>query len=197
MRLGGRDSTWLLWLAIIAVLLFLVVSPFIYLVATSFTVEGGSGFTLDNYSAAYGRERYVQALINSLELGTGAALLAGVFAIPLAWGVSRTNMPGRGFVRMMVLATFITPPYTGAVAWILLAGPNAGWLNRLFMFVTGAEAGPFNIYSFSGLVTVIALYSYPYVFIFTAAELDLVSSEMEDAANILGRSEEHTSELQS
>ena len=186
MRLGGRDSTWLLWLAIIAVLLFLVVSPFIYLVATSFTVEGGSGFTLDNYSAAYGRERYVQALINSLELGTGAALLAGVFAIPLAWGVSRTNMPGRGFVRMMVLATFITPPYTGAVAWILLAGPNAGWLNRIFMWITGTDAGPFNIYSFPGLVTIIALYSFPYIFIFTTAALELVSSEMEDAANILG-----------
>ena len=186
MRLGGRDSTWVLWLAIIAVLLFLVVSPFIYLVATSFTVEGGSSFTLDNYSAAYGRERYVQALINSLELGTGAALLAGVFAIPLAWGVSRTNMPGRGFVRMMVLATFITPPYTGTVAWILLAGPNAGWLNRIFMSITGADAGPFNIYSFPGLVTVIALYSFPYIFIFTTAALELVSSEMEDAANILG-----------
>ena len=95
-------------------------------------------------------------------------------------------MPGRGFARMLVLATFITPPYTGAVAWILLAGPNAGWLNRFFMMVTGAEAGPFNIYSFTGLAVVIALYSFPYIFIFTTAALELVSSEMEDAANILG-----------
>ena len=87
---------------------------------------------------------------------------------------------------MLVLMTFITPPYTGAVAWILLAGPNAGWLNRFFMLVTGAEAGPFNIYSFTGLALVIALYSFPYIFIFTTAALELVSSEMEDAANILG-----------
>jgi iron(III) transport system permease protein len=85
-----------------------------------------------------------------------------------------------------VLATFITPPYTGAVAWILLAGPNAGWLNRAFTFVTGMESGPFNIYSFPGLVFIIALYSFPYIFIFTSAALELVSSEMEDAANILG-----------
>jgi iron(III) transport system permease protein len=185
-RLNGRDSSWLLWLAIIATLLFLVVSPFVYLVMTSFTAEGTGGFTFDNYAAAYGRERYVQALINSLELGAGAALLAGALAVPLAWGVSRTNMPGRGFVRMLVLATFITPPYTGTVAWILLAGPNAGWLNKFYVLVTGADAGPFNIYSFPGLVTVIALYSFPYIFIFTTAALELVSSEMEDAANILG-----------
>jgi iron(III) transport system permease protein len=180
------DPTWLLWAAIIAVLLFLVVSPFIELVLSSFRSASGGGFTFANYATAYGRERYVQALINSLELGACAALLAGVFAIPLAWAVSRTNMPGRGFVRMAVLATFITPPYTGAVAWILLAGPNAGWLNRAFTFVTGAESGPFNIYSFPGLVFIIALYSFPYIFIFTSAALELVSSEMEDAANILG-----------
>ncbi len=185
-RLNAFDPTWLLWLAIIAVLLFLVVSPFVYLVVTSFQNEKTGAFTFANYGIAYGRQRYVDALLNSLQLGAGAALLAGAFAVPLAWAVSRTNMPGRGFVRMMVLATFITPPYTGAVAWILLAGPNAGWLNRIYVMLTGAEAGPFNIYSFPGLVVVIALYSFPYIFIFTNAALELVSSEMEDAANILG-----------
>ncbi len=185
-RAGSFDSTWLLWIAIIAVLLFLVVSPFIYLVITSFQTERTGEFTFANYATAYGRARYIDALLNSLKLGVVSALLAGVFAVPLAWAVARTNMPGRGFTRMLVLATFITPPYTGAVAWILLAGPNAGWLNRFYMLATGAEAGPFNIYSFTGLAVVIALYSFPYIFIFTTAALELVSSEMEDAANILG-----------
>jgi iron(III) transport system permease protein len=182
----GFDASWILWIGLIAVLLFLVVSPFFHLLITSFRSEKTGAFTFANYAAAYGRDRYVQALFNSLELGACAALLAGVFAVPLAWAVSRTDMPGRGLVRALVLATFITPPYTGAVAWILLAGPNAGWLNRIYVFLTGAEAGPFNIYSFPGLVVVIALYSYPYIFIFTTAALELVSSEMEDAANILG-----------
>ena len=186
-RAVSFDSTWLIWIAIIAVLLFLVVSPFIYLVITSFTAEKTGGFTFANYLAAYGRARYVDALLNSLKLGGAAAALAGLFAIPLAWAVARTDMPGRGLTRMLVLVTFITPPYTGAVAWILLAGPNAGWLNRFYMLVTGAEAGPLNIYSFTGLAVVIALYSFPYIFIFTTAALELVSSEMEDAANILGQ----------
>lgn len=185
-RTSRFDSTWLLWIAIIAVLLFLVVSPFVYLVITSFQAERTGDFTFANYATAYGRARYVDALFNSLQLGAVSALLAGAFAVPLAWAVARTNMPGRGLTRMLVLATFITPPYTGAVAWILLAGPNAGWLNRFYMMVTGAEAGPFNIYSFTGLAVVIALYSFPYIFIFTTAALELVSSEMEDAANILG-----------
>lgn len=185
-RTSSFDASWLLWIAIIAVLLFLVVSPFVYLVITSFQAERTGDFTLSNYATAYGRARYVEALFNSLKLGAVSASLAGIFAVPLAWAVARTNMPGRGLTRMLVLATFITPPYTGAVAWILLAGPNAGWLNRFYMMATGAEAGPFNIYSFTGLAVVIALYSFPYIFIFTTAALELVSSEMEDAANILG-----------
>ena len=73
MRLGGWDATWLLWIAIIAVLLFLVVSPFVYLVVTSFTGERTGGFTLSNYAVAYGRARYVEALFNSLKLGASAA----------------------------------------------------------------------------------------------------------------------------
>ena len=81
------DSTWLIWIAIIAVLLFLVVSPFIYLVVTSFTAEKTGDFTFANYATAYGRARYIDALMNSLKLGArgggsgrrlrGAARLGG------------------------------------------------------------------------------------------------------------------------
>ncbi len=95
-------------------------------------------------------------------------------------------MPGKAFVRLMVFAAFVTPPYLGAIGWILLAGPNSGWLNKVWMALTGAEHGIFNIYSMTGLILVIAVTSFPYTFVFTSSALDLVSSEMEDAANILG-----------
>ena len=54
------------------------------------------------------------------------------------------------------------------------------------MAVTGAQSGFVNIFSFGGLVFVTALYAFPYIFVFTADALELVSSEMEEAANILG-----------
>src|SRR5206468_11893166 len=86
----------------------------------------------------------------------------------------------------MVFGAFIIPPCLGAIGWILLAGPNAGWLNKVWIALTGAEHGIFNVYSMTGLIVVVAVTSFPYVFVFTSAALDLVSSEMEDAANILG-----------
>lgn len=178
-------SAWV-WLLAIMVLLFLVVNPLLRLLIVSFQQPDTGAFTLANYAAAYSRSRYVDALGNSLLLGVSAASLCLLFGLPLAWALSRTDMPGKGLVWVSILGTFIIPPYLGAVGWILLAGPNAGWLNRLVVALTGMDKGPFNIYSMPGLVFVVGCYSFPYVFVFTKSALDLVSSEMEDAANILG-----------
>jgi iron(III) transport system permease protein len=189
-RIGGRtwgfDPLLLLWLLLAAALLFLVVNPLFRLVQTSLEDATTGGFTLMNYVAAYSRPRYITAMLNSLRLGATVTVLCLAFALPMAWAVARTDMPCKGLVRMLVLGAFVTPPYLGAIGWILLAGPNAGWLNRAWMAMTGAQEGLFNIYSFEGLAFNIAIYSFPYLFIFTSAALELVSSEMEDAANILG-----------
>src|SRR6266699_3260537 len=185
-RLSRFEPSMLLWLAMIAVLVFLVASPMVRLVVSSFQEAETGRLTLANYSEAYGNLRQLQALLNSLELGIGVALLAGVFGVPIAWAISRTDMPAKSFVRLMVFGAFITPPYLGAIGWILLAGPNAGWLNKAWMALSGAEHGIFNVYSMTGLIVVVAVTSFPYVFVFTSSALDLVSSEMEDAANILG-----------
>ena len=184
MRWRHRDRSLLLWVLIAGVLLALVVNPLVRLLWAS--VHGAAGFTLDNYVTAYSRWRYLEALGNSLVLGLAVGLLCIVFGVPMAWAVSRTDMPGKGLVWAAVLGTFIVPSYLSAVAWILLAGPNAGWLNRGWMALTGAAAGPFNVYSMSGLVLVIAASSFPYMFVFTRSALDLISSEMEDAATTLG-----------
>jgi iron(III) transport system permease protein len=184
-RLRNMDRSWWVWALAIAVLVVLVVNPLVRLFVVSFQDADGA-FTLSNYAAAYGRTRHVDALLNSLTLGLSAATLCLIFGVPMAWALSRTDMPFKGLIWISILGTFIIPPYLGAVGWILLAGPNAGWLNRAFMALTGVESGPFNIYSMTGLVLVVACYSFPYVFVFTKSALDLISSEMEDAANILG-----------
>ncbi|WP_233870628.1 ABC transporter permease [Paraburkholderia adhaesiva] len=176
----------LLWLAVGAVLVFLVAYPLLQLVSASLQDPQTGRLSFANYRLAYGSMRNLRALLNSLELGVGVALLSAVLGVPLAWANSRTDMPARSFVRLMVLGAFVTPPYLSAISWILLAGPNSGWLNRTWMTVTGTPHGVFNIYSMTGLIVVVAAASYPYVFVFTSSALDLVSSEMEDAANILG-----------
>ena len=48
--------------------------------------------------------------------------------------------------------------------------------------LTGAAQGPFDIYTFWGLALVIAFYTFPLVFVFVSSSLDLIASEVEDAA---------------
>ena len=186
LRARAFDPLIFLWILLAAILVFLVVNPLFQLVNTSLQEVDTGNFTLMNYVTAYSRPRYLTAMWNSVRLGFTLTAICLAFAVPMAWAVSRTDMPCKGLIRLLVLGAFITPPYLGAIGWILLAGPNSGWLNRVWMGLTGAEEGLFNIYSFEGLAFNIAVYSFPYIFIFTSAALDVVSSEMEDAANILG-----------
>ena len=188
-RRSFRVEPWtLIWVGATLILLFLVVAPMLRLLISSFQSTDSGAFTLENYVTAYGNQRRLIGLGNSLLYGGAVVLVSIGFAVPLAWAVARTDMPGKGVVRATVLGAFITPSYLGAIGWILLAGPNAGWINRAWKTVTGADTGLFDVYSFAGLVLVTALYAFPYIFVFTADALDRVSSEMEEAAHILGMS---------
>jgi iron(III) transport system permease protein len=182
----GFNWTLLLWIALAVILAFIVVNPILRLIVVSFEDPDSGAFTLANYITAYGRARHIEALLNTVMMGGAVAVLCTIFAVPLAWACSRTDMPGRTFVRLTVLGAFITPPYLGAVGWILLAGPNSGWLNKIWMSLTGSEQGIVDVFSFYGLVLIMAINLYFFIFVFVSAALDMVSSEMEDAANILG-----------
>ena len=186
-RTPGRFADPAYWLFVILImgLVVLVANPILRLFWDSLHTADGH-LSLQSYVSALGRARHLQALLNSLYLGAAVTLLALALGVPLALAVSRTNMPARGFTHLSVLAAFVMPNFLGAIAWILLAGPNAGWINRLWVSIFGGEKGPFNIFSFWGLAFVIALYTYPLIYVFTKSALDLVSTELEDAAAIHG-----------
>jgi iron(III) transport system permease protein len=180
------DSMVILWIMLALLLMFLVINPLCRLIIDSFRQVGGTDFTLANYVAAFSRARHIQAVINTLWMASFASLIAVAMAVPLAWAVSRTDMPGRDWAHASVIAAFIIPTFLGAIGWMLLAGPNAGWLNRIFVGVFGTATGPFNIFSFSGLCFVIGIYAFPLIYVFTRSALDLISTEMEEAAAVHG-----------
>src|SRR6476469_8022048 len=98
------DSARALWLALAAILVLLVILPLIQLLLISVQVPGlnGAGFTLANYGRAFGRLRYLVGFENSFFLGVSVATFCLLLAVPMAWAVARTNMPGKQFVRLMV-----------------------------------------------------------------------------------------------
>jgi iron(III) transport system permease protein len=165
----------------------LVILPLSWLIYYGFTNNAGS-FTLDNFVRLATDSTFSDPLLATLLIAVSVSIICFFVAAPLGWLVARTDMPFRRTVRILVMASFVTPPFLGAIAWELLAAPNSGLLNQLFRDITGAEAGThlFNIYSLTGLIFVIACYTFPYVFVLVANALDRIPGELEDASTILG-----------
>ena len=74
-RLRFADPSMILWLLLIAMLVFLIASPMVRLVVSSFQEPETGRLTLQNYVEAYGRARHLQALWNTLQFGAGVAVL--------------------------------------------------------------------------------------------------------------------------
>ncbi len=180
------DLSLLVWVAAGIVLAAMVLVPLAWIVLGSLQSDVDSSWTLANYREGFSRTIYLEPIRNSFVLASVVAMSAVVVGTGLAWAVSRTDMPWRGVIRSLVFAAFVTPSFLGAIAWIFLAAPNSGWLNRGWVALTGAQHGPFNIYTFNGAMFVIALYSYPYAFTFVASALELIPSELERSAALLG-----------
>jgi iron(III) transport system permease protein len=183
---GAHDLSAPVWILSAVILTVLVVLPLGWVFARS--LQGTAGLTLDNYQAIVTDGRYFRAIVNTLYVAVGVAALTVAVGAAMGWLVARTDLPLRGWIRTLTLASFVTPPFLGAFAWEMLAGPNAGLLNNAYRFLTGSRGYLINIYSLGGLTFVIALYAFPYVFIIITNALQAVSAEMEEAASLLGAS---------
>lgn len=166
------------------VMLVLVVLPLLSLVWGSVSADGR--FTLTHFREALGSRLYVQALRNSLVLGLWTAALSVAVGLPLAWAVSRTNVPGKRLIHLTAVVSYLTPPYLTAIAFVNLFSPNAGLVNRFVRDVLGMPALTFNVFSMAGLVLVTVLHTFPFVYLLAASALQSVDSSMEESAQILG-----------
>jgi iron(III) transport system permease protein len=170
-----------------ACMIVLIVMPLSWLAIYSVT-DKANHLTLQNFVTLFTDPDFLDPLLTTAIIATTSAAICCAVAAPMGWLVSRTDMPGRQFIRALVTASFVTPPFLGAVAWELLAAPNSGLLNQLYRLVTGAAADDhlFNIYSMTGIIFVISCYTFPFVFVLVANALDNMPGELEDASAILG-----------
>jgi iron(III) transport system permease protein len=188
-RRFGFDLSKPVLLLFAAVLCVLIVMPLSWLVYYAFTDKNGA-FSVANFGRLVTDADFLDPLLTTFTLATLSAIICCAVAAPMGWLVARTDMPLRRTVRILVTASFVTPPFLGAIAWELLAAPNSGLLNQLYREITGAAADShlLNIYSFAGLVFVISCYTFPYVFVLVANALDRTPGDLEDASAILGGS---------
>jgi iron(III) transport system permease protein len=176
-----------------AALCGLVLLPLGWLLWYGITDPHGA-LTLANFARLVTERTFLTPFLTTLGIAAGVAASSCAVSLPLAWLVARTDMPGRRLIRLLVMASFVTPPFLGAIAWEILAAPNSGLLNQWYRWLFRLDQYDrlFDIYSVTGLTFVMACYAFPYVFMLVADALERIPAELEDASSILGGGRWHT-----
>jgi iron(III) transport system permease protein len=66
--------------------------------------------------------RQQQLLLNSALLGAGVSMLATLIGAPLGALLARSDVRGKDWQRLALVAPLVMPPYVLALAWTHLAG---------------------------------------------------------------------------
>jgi iron(III) transport system permease protein len=188
-RSARLDLSGVVMVLFAAALCVLIILPMAWLAVFAFT-DRARNATLANFYTLFTDPTFVEPLLTTLTIATSVSLICCLVAAPLGWLVARTDIPFARAIRILVMASFVTPPFLGAIAWEILAAPNSGLLNQLYRAATGQgpEAVLFDIYTMPGLIFVISCYTFPYVFVLVANALDRIPGDLEDASSMLGGS---------
>lgn len=156
------------------VLLMFVALPLGRLLVES--VANGLGPYSDAFSSTVNR----RAALNTLMLAVGTLSFTFAVGIPLGWLFGASDLPGRKVWRALCTLPYIVPPYVGAIAWIHLANPSSGALNRAF------DAPIVDIYTVPGMIWVLGLAFSPFVFLAVSSGLERMDPSLEEAARMSG-----------
>lgn len=141
---------------VLLILLVLVAAPLASVLVTAVTGYQGEDSALDSLV----RPEMLRVIRNTVWLSVLVVFFATLFAAPLAFFRSWTPMRRAGWVEVLVMVPFMTPPFAAAMAWMdftrlrgvadMLLGPMLGGAVRSAInsvwgmgFIMAAELFPF------------------------------------------------------
>ena len=113
----------------------------------------GFRFGFDNWARAWADPQVWQALWNSISIVTIRGILGFAIAIPLAWLVARTNIPGAKWLEFGFWVAFFMPSMAYIQGWVFLLEGGRGLLNQWFTMLFG-QPSPIDVYSYWGIIWV-------------------------------------------
>ena len=122
---------------------------------------------------------------NTLILLVGVGVLVALLGVSLAWLVAACEFPGRRWLDWGLMLPLAMPPYVLAFVFLGLldyAGPVNTWLRNTW----GLSAGIGDIRSPLGVILVMSLVLYPYVYMLARSAFLSQGRELMDAARVLG-----------
>ena len=129
------------------------------------------------------RSAIYQSMINSFSVTTCVTLLACIIGTALAYFMTLYRIHGRSIVEICIVISLLSPPFIGAYSWILIGGRN-GYITR-FLAQYGIDFP--SIYGFAGILLVLTLKLYPFIYLYVAGAMKNIDSALIEAAESLGR----------
>ncbi len=178
-----------LFIAVCLIIALLVLVPIGYMIFESATDEAGV-LTIQNFIKYFKRGSIREALRNTVLVAVGIGGLGTLLGVMLAFGVSRTNMRFKALVKSTIIIAIMTPPFLITLAYIILAGPNVGFVNRAlrFLFWRGITYGPIDIYSVWSLVVLGLPQGIATIFMMVFPAMENMDPYLEEAARMSGGS---------
>jgi len=115
---------------------------------------------------------------------TSGALVTGV---SMAWLTERTDLAGRKIFRWMLALPLAIPAYIGGIVHLALLRPRGGYIPRWLEDLFGQPVFTPSPLGFWGAAFVLTLFTYPYVYLLSAAAFRSLHASLEEAARVFGR----------
>jgi iron(III) transport system permease protein len=144
-----------LFTGVLLLTLFLVLFPIAMLILYSFSVGPPAGplqLGLDAWENALASPMILGSLLNTVKLLLAIHLISFPLAVTLAWLIARTDLPGAQVFELMFWISFFMPTLAVLLGWIMCLDPEYGVFNLFATALPFVQKGPFNIYSFWGIV---------------------------------------------
>jgi iron(III) transport system permease protein len=173
----------------VAAIAYLVLAPIVFLLWSSFrtalpTPANPGFFTLKNYAFVYSNPATYTLLFNTAIFVAVCTSLALLLAVGFAWLIERTDVPAKATLFVLILLPSAVPSLLMGISYIILAGPEAGLLNRVAEAWFGVK--PFNIFSLPAMFVLQALSSVPSSFLIVLSALRSMDPALEEAASVSG-----------
>ncbi|WP_313581145.1 ABC transporter permease [Lacrimispora sp.] len=185
MRYAG-EKKFNIWVAmalgILGLFLIFVVYPLILILYKSVLSEDGS-FSLAYFGKFFARKYYWSTLVNSFKVTIVSTLLAAVLGLVMAYILRSVRIRGSKYLNILIVMSYLSPPFIGAYAWIQLLGRN-GFITKILNDLFHVKLN--GIYGFAGIVLVFSLQSFPLVYMYISGALKNLDNSLNEAAESLG-----------
>lgn len=180
-RSGHRLDTdewllrWLLW-GFIAVFAVVLIVPLYMLMSRSFHDASGSFVGLQNYLYYFTTPALFQSVGNSFFVAGTSAAIVTVIAFVYAFALTRTDMPLKGFFKVMAFIPLLSPSVVKAIALVYWFG-NQGVLKEVLF--------GHSIYGPIGIIFGSVFWTFPHVLLIIMTALALSDGRLYEAAAAL------------